>query len=533
VSGRAAAIAVVFLAATACEAPKPPTRETATVSELRPVTLPDMSKAASSVQDQIRTAYSTLMARGENPATPAAERAASYGELGKLFMAADFGQAAEACFLNAQLLAPGDARWPYFLGHLYKAQGTSDKSIASFERAVQLRPDDVPALIWLGDAYLALDRHADAEARFARARSLQPRSVAALGGLGRVALAKREYAAAARTLGEALGIDPQATSLHYPLGMAYRGLGDLAKAEVHLKERGKGDVAVPDPLMQEVRGLLRSATSFESLGVAALERGDSAGAAMYFRKGLEVAPDNASLHHRLGTALFLSGDALAGEKEFEAAIRIDPGFARAHYSLGVLMASMGRYQPAVDRLSAAVKSDPDYLEALLALGDLLRQGGRPGESLPHYARIISIAPGIVEARLGQALALVSMGRYREARDLLAEALKVQANQPALGEALARVLAAAPDDQVRDGRRAVSVMQELVEGQPSPEVIEAMAIAYAEVGEYQQAVAWQRRAIGAAERAGRDSHSVKQMTENLRLFEQGKPCRTPWREGTMP
>lgn len=532
-SARAATIVLVFLAMTACGAPQEPAREAARAPELRAVSLPDLSKAASSVQDQIRTAYSTLIARGENPSAPATERAASYGELGKLFMAADFGQAAEACLLNAQVLAPADSRWPYFLGHLYKDQGASDRSIASFERALQLRPDDVPTLIWLGDGYLALDRHADADARFARARSFQPRNVAALGGLGRVALARREYAKAVSTLEEALAVDPQAAALHYPLGMAYRGLGDLAKAEAHLKQRGKGDVAVPDPLMQEVRGLLRSATSFESLGVAALERGDSAGAATYFRKGLEVAPESASLHQRLGTALFLSGDTAAGQREFETAIRIDPAFARAHYSLGVLMASMGRYQPAVEQLSAAVTSDPGYVEAMLALADLLRQGGRPAESLPHYARLITIAPGIGEARLGQALAFVSMRRYREARDQLTEALKVHPNQPSLGEALARVLAAAPDGQVRDGRRAVSLMQELVNRQASAEAIEAMAMAYAESGEFQQAVAWQSKAIAAAERAGRDPHVTKQMTENLRLFQQGRPSRIPWREGTMP
>jgi tetratricopeptide (TPR) repeat protein len=254
---------------------------------------------------------------------------------------------------------------------------------------------------------------------------------------------------------------------------------------------------------------------------------------MYFRKGIEVAPDSASLHHRLGTALFLAGDAAAGQKEFEAAIRIDPDFARAHYSLGVLMASMGRYQPAVDRLSAAVKSDPDYVEARLALGDLLRQGGRPQDSLPHYARVISSAPAIGEARLGEALALVSLRRYREARDRLIDAMQVHPNHPTLAEALARVLAAAPDRTVRDGRRAVTLMQDSVKAQTSPEAIEAMAMAFAEVGEYQQAVAWQDKAIAAAERAGRDPHVAKQMTQNLQLFQQRKPCRTPWREGTMP
>ena len=128
------------------------------------------------------------------------------------------------------------------------------------------------------------------------------------------------------------------------------------------------------------------------------------------------------------------------------------------------------------------------------------------------------------------MALVSLGRYREARDRLIEAIKLHPNQPALGEALARVLAAAPGSQVRDGRRAVTLMHELVKGQTSPEAMEAMAMAYAETGEYLQAVAWQGKAIAAAERAGRDPHVAKQMTANLQLFQQGKPCRTPWREG---
>jgi tetratricopeptide (TPR) repeat protein len=523
----------LLLAAMACTAPHESPRDAAPTPERRPVTLPDLSKAAPSVQDQIRTAYATFLPRAESASTPAPERAASYGELGKLFMAADFGPAAEACFLNAQTLAPSDPRWPYFLGHLYKEQGASEPSIAAFERARQLRPDDVPTLIWLGEAYLALDRQADAEARFARARSLQPRSVAALAGLGRTALARREYANAVGAFEEALAIDPQATAVHYPLGMAYRGAGDLLKAETHLKERSKGDVAVPDPLMQEVRGLLRSARAFESLGVAALERGDSAGAAAYFRNGIDVAPDSASLHQRLGTALFLSGDAAGAQREFEAAIRIDPAFARAHYSLGVLMASMGRYDAAVEGLSAAVKSDPDYVEAMLALGDLLRQGGHPAESLPHYARIISIAPAFSDARLGQGLALVGMGRYREARDRLDEAVKIHPNQPAVVEALARVLAAAPDGQVRDGTRAVALMQAVVKGVTTPETMEALAMAHAETGAYQQAVAWQDKAVAAAGRAGRDPRVAQQMFENLRLFQQGKPCRTPWREGTMP
>ena len=109
----------------------------------------------------------------------------------------------------------------------------------------------------------------------------------------------------------------------------------------------------PIPSMSDVRGMLKSAAAYESLGIAALEGGDLATATSYFRQGLDVAPDSASLHHRLGTALFLGGDARAGQEQFEAALKLAPDFARAHYSLGVVMASAGRPREAIE---AAVRS---------------------------------------------------------------------------------------------------------------------------------------------------------------------------------
>ena len=359
---------------------------------LLPVSLPDLSNAAASVRDQIQSVHAAAMRRIEAPGTPPAEQASAYGELGKLLMAAEFGSAAEACLLNARTLAPADMRWPYYLGHLYKAQGATDRSIAAFEEAVRLRPEDVPTLMWLGEGYLAQDRPDAAEPRFSKARSLQPAAAAPLAGLGRVALARRDYAGAVKFLEAALAAEPRASAVHYPLGLAYRSLGDPAKAEFHLQRRGGADVAFADPLMSDVRGMLKSAAAYESLGIAALEGGDLATATSYFRQGLEVAPDSASLHHRLGTALFLGGDARAGQEQFEAALKLAPDFARAHYSLGVVMASAGRPREAIERLSAAVKSEPDYVEARLLLGDMLRHSGRPKDALAHYGHVLALDP---------------------------------------------------------------------------------------------------------------------------------------------
>lgn len=56
--------------------------------------------------------------------------------------------------------------------------------------------------------------------------------------------------------------------------------------------------------------------------------------------------------------------------------------------------------------------------------------------------------------------------------------------------------------------------------------ETLAMAYAEVGNFSQAASIQRGVLESASRAGL-SADVRRMTANLRLYERGQACRTPW------
>ena len=102
------------------------------------------------------------------------------------------------------------------------------------------------------------------------------------------------------------------------------------------------------------------------------------------------------------------------------------------------------------------------------------------------------------------------------------------NEPAFAHAAARLFAAAPDDRVRDGRRARAIVQALVSRQPRTiELAETTAMASAEIREYSGAVLSQREAIEAAERTGRRD-VVGRLGDNLQRYQAGRPCRTPWR-----
>ena len=501
------------------------------------VALPDLSRSDAGVQAQANDAFERLNAKIKDRATTDAELAAAYGELAMLLQAAEFPDAAEPAYRNAQTLAAADLRWPYYLGHLYKAKGDLEKAAESWRRVLTLQPDNFATLIWLGRLLVDLGRAADAAPLFSRALELMPRSVAALAGLARVDLERRDYSSAAARLESALAIDPQAESLHAPLATAYRSMGQADKASPHLRQWRNTDILFPDPLQRELDLLLESGLSYELRGVRALEAKDWNAAAGFFRRGLALArpgtPLHRSLAHKLGTALFMGGDGQGAAQQFEAVVKaappdgIDESTAKAHYSLGVLMAEQGRNRAALDHLSAAVRYQPSYLEARLGLADALRREGRVKEALQQYEEALVINPQNPVGRLGYAVALAGLRRFREAVDWLDDARQRYPDRPEFTHALARVLATAPDAAIRDGQRARELITQVFEKDRSTSVGETMAMTLAEVGDFDRASAIQRGVRDAAQKA-RLQEAVARMESNLREYEQRRPCRTPWR-----
>ena len=59
-------------------------------------------------------------------------------------------------------------------------------------------------------------------------------------------MARKDYPAAIAQLEEAVALDPASDALHYPLALAYRGAGQLEKAQLHLRPQNNGDVKPPD-----------------------------------------------------------------------------------------------------------------------------------------------------------------------------------------------------------------------------------------------------------------------------------------------
>lgn len=401
------------------------------VWEIQAVPLPDLSRLEASVQDQVRERYAALEEKTAASDMPSTELARAHGDVGLILMATGRYGGAETSLRNAQALAPNEPRWPYYLGRLHLTSGDRAGAPEFFERALELRPTDLPTIVKLGETYLEQARPENAERLFRQAREIDPRSAAALEGLGQVALAQDDQASAVDFFEQALALEPAATRLHYPLAVAYRGLGDVDKADAHLEQRGEGEPRVPDPLMQEYFWLIESAEAYLQRGALAMDASEFAAAASVFRRGLAIDPDSAPLGHALGLALYWNGESDAAATQFAEVLQRSPDHTETHISLGVLFAEQRRYGEALVRFAAAAEYDPSLVDAHVGQAEMRRNMGQLAASVPHWQRVVELAPADADAWIEGAAALTRLERYEDARDWLAAAREIHPTRPEL------------------------------------------------------------------------------------------------------
>ncbi len=516
---------------------------------------PDLARLETAAREQILEARARLASIAETEDAAEEELSQAYGEMGKLYHVQDFLGAAEACYLNARHLAPTEFRWVYYLGPIYKSKGEIEKSIASYKRALKIRPGDVPAILGEAEGHLSLNRHALAQPLFEQALDVDEACVPALVGIGRIASSRKNTEKAIEYFERALVLQPDANSIHYLLAMSYRRQGDLGKAQAHFQRvamlerlrRGHATPGYPDPLLEELDELTTGWRRHWVQGMRAFGKGRFAEAAKEYRASIALAPGNPIPRTDLGSALARLGDLQGAAEQYAQALRISPGNPMLNYYLGTTLMGLHSDEQAAEHYEAAIRANAGFKEAHFQLANLLMRLGNSEKAIPHYVAVIELDAGLGDpilpgdggrqlqqmnglARFMQAMALVRLSRYAEALGVLEEGLEILPGHPDMTHALARLLAACPDSEIRDGGRALQLLQPLfeVEGGVDLETFETLAMALAETGQFQRAVEVQGAMISDVQRNRRSDLGLL-LADNLALYEHSQPCRLPWRD----
>lgn len=242
--------------------------------------------------------------------------------------------------------------------------------------AAGLRRADLYNLV--SEAFLKTGQVENAYAALKSAIALEPEAEENYGDLAGICLDQANYELGMEVVDEGLKHAPDSYRLHLQRGelLAQRGFSQEAEKDLQIASRLSPSESAP----------------YVALGIAWIQRGDTAKAVELLRARAKTNPDDFVLSYMLGLALNRSGaDADAEAKAaFEASVRLNPQFSRARAELGKILLRNGDVGGAIQELETAVKLDPEDATAAYQLGQAYRRTGDSARAQEMLARVVKL-----------------------------------------------------------------------------------------------------------------------------------------------
>ncbi|HSY74068.1 MAG TPA: tetratricopeptide repeat protein [Dongiaceae bacterium] len=236
-----------------------------------------------------------------------------------------------------------------------------------------------------------------------------------------------------------------------------------------------------------------------NLGVAFERQGQFHEAMGEYRRAMQIDPKRVQNHNNVANLLDETGKTNEALAEYQLALKLDPQAEPAHDNFGTLLVKLGRLDEAQKQFDEAMKLDPKDAHPHYLTGKLLLRLGRDDEAIVEFRKAVQLDPDDI-----QVLAY-----------------------------LARVLASDENPQIRDGNAAfvmASKANALTDG-IQPAILDTLAMAYAEVGRFNDAQQAVQDAISLANNYGLKDDATN-MQQRLELYKNGQPCRQSFTNTTI-
>jgi len=279
-------------------------------------------------------------------------------------------------------------------------------------------------------------------------------------------------------------------------------------------------------LRQAVQDDLDNVELRRRLAAALLAAGEPYPAIDQLDEAIRRAPDDALAQQMLGACYRRLGKADQAVAAYRKALAIDPSLVRARVGLSSVLATQGDLDGAIGELDTVLAQDPDRFGLLLVRADLQMRSGHPSRALPDLTHAIELHPQDVSVRLVHQDLLVQLGRYGGARKALETGLETIPDDPALTDALARLLAFCPDEAVCDPEQALALADRAYRAQSTPEHAATLALALAAGGRFDEAIQLQSQLLAAAKEGGAPEAVVKQLDEALGSYQRKERPELP-------
>ncbi|MBF0444513.1 MAG: tetratricopeptide repeat protein [Magnetococcales bacterium] len=268
-----------------------------------------------------------------------------------------------------------------------------------------------------------------------------PNHVDAINLLGVIAQKLNRHDLAVEQFARAIKIDNSRAMLHYNMGISLDQLGEIDKAfEVLLlalqkDPHNKEVITYFNGVLDKTEKLFKqhevnyNSDNVLQLGIYFHKVGRLDKAEIWYKKSLEIKPENSIALCNYATALKGQGRVAEAIINFKKAITIQPDYGDAHSNLGIVLLEEGEFEVAVSCLQKAISLNPNCVEAFYTLGSALYNQGRFDDALASYNKAVLLKPDYYEVYLNIAKIKKTQGKLEEAVESYQKAIAIQPDNP--------------------------------------------------------------------------------------------------------
>jgi tetratricopeptide (TPR) repeat protein len=250
-----------------------------------------------------------------------------------------------------------------------------------------------------------------------------------------------------------------------------------------------------------------------------------------------VADPNATTQNSVDWHQAQAHDALVSQQWFAARWHLDrllaerPTDREALKLRGRVLAALGALAPALADYTKALQAQPNEPVLLIERAELFTRLERWKEAMRDYATADRLKPDYPAAHNSVATALISLGNAslasgatEAANAAYEEARRIAPQDAQILNECAWLWATCSDERCRDGKRAIEAARRACEltAWKDARIMDTLAAAYAESGEFDEAVTWQTKALELAIQMSLQER--KELESHLELYRAKKPFR---------
>jgi tetratricopeptide (TPR) repeat protein len=352
----------------------------------------------------------------------------------------------------------------------------ADQKLERINAAIESDPRNLDAWRERGRLRLAKNDDAGAVEDFLHLLEENAEDAEALRSVAQALAGQEKYEEALEHINKAIAVNPEAASVF------------ALRASIHMMQ-GKADEALAD---------LNTALKIEPRDVGSLMT----------RAAVRVTREE------FDEALADAGRAL----------ELRPGLPQALLLRSEIAVAAGKYPQAISDLRQLLRRDPDNLRLKTQMAAVYLADQRPRKAIELYSSVIDADDQQWRALRGRGDARLGIGDHAGAVADYQRALELAPEDSGLLNNLAWVLATSPDDNLRNGQRAVELATKACEltEYDAAHILSTLAAGFAELGQFDTAIKWSQKAV---EKGKGEEEIREQLAAELDSYQHHKP----WRE----